>query len=146
VAQQDAVLVGAGDIASCDDVAGARATAKLIDNIRTVFAAGDWAHPDGSDEQFAKCYGPTRGRFKDRTRPAARNHEYPTFPALIRFRDHPHRGTAGHGNDPEFKPLWDALYSPGAEVVSDGHDHDYERFAPQDHQGNLILSVAYGNS
>src|SRR5215472_17996621 len=70
-AQQDAVLVGAADIASCDDLAGAQATAKLIDNIPgTVFAAGDLAYPDGSDEQFAKCYRPTWGRFKDRTRPA----------------------------------------------------------------------------
>jgi hypothetical protein len=76
-AQPDAVLVGAGDIASCDDLAGAQATAKLIDNIPgTVFAAGDLAYPDGSDEQFAKCYGPTWGRFKDRTRPAPGNHEY----------------------------------------------------------------------
>jgi hypothetical protein len=70
-AQQDAVLVGAGDIASCDDLAGAQATGKLIDSIPgTVFAAGDLAYPDGSDEDFAKCYGPTWGRFKDRTRPA----------------------------------------------------------------------------
>lgn len=52
-------LVGAGDIASCDDLAGAEATAKLIDSIPgTVFAAGDLAYPDGSDAQFAKCYGP----------------------------------------------------------------------------------------
>ena len=36
----DPVLVGAGDIASCDDLAGAEATAKLIDKIPgTVFAA-----------------------------------------------------------------------------------------------------------
>src|SRR5207302_6979762 len=41
----DPVLVGAGDIASCDDLAGAYATAKLIDKIpgATVFAAGDLA-------------------------------------------------------------------------------------------------------
>src|ERR1700678_3396700 len=65
--EKSAVLVGAGDIASCDDLAGAQATAKLIDNIPgTVFAAGDLAYPDGSDEQFAKCYTPTWGRFKDR--------------------------------------------------------------------------------
>jgi hypothetical protein len=62
------VLVGAGDIASCDDLKGAEATAKLLGNIPgTVFVAGDLAYPDGSDEQFAKCYGPTWGRFKDRT-------------------------------------------------------------------------------
>jgi hypothetical protein len=71
------VLVGAGDIASCDDLKGAEATAKLLDNIPgTVFAAGDLAYPDGSDEQFAKCYGPTWGRFKERTRPTPGNHEY----------------------------------------------------------------------
>src|SRR5215813_14821919 len=73
----DPVLVGAGDIASCDDLAGAEATAKLIDKIPgTVFAAGDLAYPDGSDKDFAKCYNPTWGRFKDRTRPAPGNHEY----------------------------------------------------------------------
>src|ERR1700736_3963003 len=73
----DPVLVGAGDIASCDDLAGAEATAKLIDKIPgTVFAAGDLAYPDGSAEDFANCYGPTWGRFKDRTRPSPGNHEY----------------------------------------------------------------------
>jgi len=71
----DPVLVGAGDIASCDDLAGAEATAKLIEKIPgTVFAVGDLAYPDGSDEQFANCYGPTWGRFKQRTRPAPGNH------------------------------------------------------------------------
>ena len=34
------------------------------------------SNPDGSDEQFQNCYGPTWGRFKDRTRPAPGNHEY----------------------------------------------------------------------
>src|SRR5438105_8545165 len=73
----DPVFVGAGDIASCDDLSGAEATAKLIDKIpATVFAVGDLAYPDGSDEQFANCYGPTWGRFKERTRPAPGNHEY----------------------------------------------------------------------
>jgi hypothetical protein len=32
--------------------------------------------------------------------------------------------------------IWDALYDLGAEVVLAGHDHDYERFAPQDGDGN----------
>jgi len=36
-----------------------------------------------------------------------------------------------HGNDPKMRPSWDALYSAGADVVVNGHDHDYERFAPQ---------------
>lgn len=195
----DPVLVGAGDIASCDDLAGAFATAKLIEDIPgTIFAAGDLAYPDGSDEQFAKCYGPTWGRFKDRTRPAPGNHEYHSdgasgyaryFGALAGdprtgyysydlgtwhiialnsecaavggcdrqspqgkwlkedLAQHPAGCTlaywhkplfssgAKHGNDPEMKPLWQALYTAGAEIVINGHDHAYERFALQDPQG-----------
>jgi hypothetical protein len=34
-----------------------------------------------------------------------------------------------HGNDPDVRPFWRALYLAGAEVVVNGHDHDYERFA-----------------
>jgi hypothetical protein len=40
-----------------------------------------------------------------------------------------------HGNDPSVGPFWDALYAAGAEVIVNGHDHDYERFAPQDPSG-----------
>jgi hypothetical protein len=193
--------VGAGDIASCDDLRGAEATAKLLDNIPgTVFAAGDLAYPDGSDEQFAKCYGPTWGRFKERTRPTPGNHEYHSDGAsgYVHYfgaaagdpkkgyysydlsdwhivvlnseceavggcgagsaqeqwlrqdlKNHPAKCTlaywhkplfssgAAHGNDAEVKPLWDALYSADAEIVIGGHDHDYERFAPQDPSGKL---------
>jgi CO dehydrogenase/acetyl-CoA synthase delta subunit len=32
-------------------------------------------------------------------------------------------------------PLWQILYSGGADVILSGHDHDYERFAPQDPNG-----------
>src|ERR1700676_1409562 len=72
-----AVLVGAGDIASCDDLKGAEATANLIDRVPgTVFAVGDLAYPDGSDEQFGNCNGPPWGRFKERARLAPGNHEY----------------------------------------------------------------------
>ena len=196
----DPVLVGAGDIASCDDLAGAQATAKLIDNIPgTVFAVGDLAYPNGSDEQFAKCYGPTWGRFKERTRPAPGNHEYngdggasgyvryfgaaagdpkkayysydlgawhivalnsecdyvegcdAASPQLQWLREDLGRNHAActlayfhkpffssgaaHGNDPTLKPLWQTLYDAGAEIVIGGHDHHYERFAPQDPEG-----------
>ena len=65
-----AVLVGAGDIADCSDLSGAEATAKLLDGIPgTVFTAGDNAYEGGTAEQFAKCYDPTWGRQKARTRP-----------------------------------------------------------------------------
>jgi hypothetical protein len=40
-----------------------------------------------------------------------------------------------HGNDPTVKPLFQALYDANADVVVGGHDHDYERFAPQDPEG-----------
>jgi hypothetical protein len=40
-----------------------------------------------------------------------------------------------HGNDLAMKPLWDALYAANADVVVNGHDHDYERFAPQNPDG-----------
>jgi Calcineurin-like phosphoesterase len=36
-----------------------------------------------------------------------------------------------HGNNAVVRPLWAALEAAGAEVVLNGHDHDYERFAPQ---------------
>ena len=198
-AQQDPVLVGAGDIASCDDLSGAEATAKLIDKIPgTVIAVGDLAYPDGTDEQFAKCYAPTWGRFKDRTRPAPGNHEYhsdgasgyvhywgdaagdpkkayysfdtgkwhvislnsecqqvggcgreseqgkwlqqdlarhPTACTLAYFHRPLFSSGLAHGKDPEVKPLWDILYQGGADVIISGHDHDYERFAPQDPEG-----------
>jgi hypothetical protein len=74
---QTFVLVGAGDIASCEEPEGARATAKLIEKIPgTVFATGDLAYESGSPDEFESCYGPTWGRFKDRTRPTLGNHEY----------------------------------------------------------------------
>src|SRR5262245_2203518 len=74
----DPVLVGAGDIAACGTDGAAR-TAALVEQIPgTVFTLGDNAYPSGSPEQFERCYGPTWGRFRDRTRPAAGNHEYGT--------------------------------------------------------------------
>jgi hypothetical protein len=197
----DPVLVGAGDVASCEDLAGAYATAKLIEKIPgTVFVAGDLAYPKGSDEDFAKCYEPTWGRFKDRTRPAPGNHEYnsagasgynryfgaaagdptkgyysyelgmwhilalnsecahvggceasspqgkwlkedlalhPTGCTLAYFHKPLFSSGGAHGNDSLMKPLWDLLYHAGAEIVINGHDHNYERFAPQDPDGKL---------
>jgi chitodextrinase len=37
-----------------------------------------------------------------------------------------------HGSDPTYGPLWSDLYAAGADVVLNGHEHNYERFAPQD--------------
>jgi acid phosphatase type 7 len=43
-----------------------------------------------------------------------------------------------HGNEPGYtKAIWNTLYEHRADVAVSGHDHDYERFAPQDTEGNL---------
>ena len=36
-----------------------------------------------------------------------------------------------HGNDLNVAPFWDALYEFNADVILNGHEHVYERFAPQ---------------
>ena len=195
---KEAVLIGAGDIADCIDLAGAEATAKLLDaNAGTVMALGDLAYPNGAPEEF-KCYDKTWGRVKDRTRPAVGNHEFHSMGASYYFQYfgaaagdpktgyysyelgtwhvvvlnseckevggceagspeekwlradlaahpagctltyfHKPRFSSGlnHGNDPEVGAFWQALYDANAELILNGHDHDYERFAPQDPNG-----------
>jgi hypothetical protein len=197
--EKEVVLIGAGDIADCSNLAGAEATAKLLEaNPGTVMALGDLAYPDGTDENF-KCYDKTWGRVKDRTRPAAGNHEFHSSGASYYFQYfgaaagdpktgyysydlgswhivvlnsecvevggcgmgspqekwlradlaahpsgctlayfHKPRFSSGltHGNDPEVGAFWQALYDANAELILNGHDHDFERFAPQDPNGN----------
>ncbi len=197
-ASADPILVGAGDIADCgldDDTA----TAKLIEGIpaAAVFTAGDNAYENGSADDFRNCYDPTWGVFKDRTRPAAGNHDWQTkdlagylgyfgtaaapdgkswysydlgtwhivvldsdcgsvggcgagsaqgrwltadlaaskAECTLAIWHHPRFSSGEHGNDTDVAPFWTALYDAGADVVINGHDHDYERFAPQDPNG-----------
>ena len=33
-------------------------------------------------------------------------------------------------------PVWRQLHAAGVDVIVAGHDHNYERFAPQDAEGN----------
>lgn len=40
-----------------------------------------------------------------------------------------------NGSDSRTREVWRLLYERGADVVLTAHDHDYERFAPQDHDG-----------
>ena len=202
-AERTFVLVGAGDIASCKNPEGARATAKLIEQIPgTVFAAGDLAYEKGSAEDFKNCYNPAWGKFKDRTRPALGNHEYvePTASAYFHYWgeqagpagkgyysyelgdwhvvvlntncDAKNLGGCGAGSPqetwlkedlakrpgacivayghhalfssgvfkkhavhPELKQLWKDLYAAHADLILAGHEHSYERFAPQDPEG-----------
>lgn len=190
----DPVLVGAGDIASCESE-GDEATAALLDGTEgTIFTTGDNAYPGGTFEQFTNCYDPTWGRFKDRTFPSPGNHDYGTAGAEEYFRyfgtaagspgqgyysyqlgtwhiivlnsnlpvasgseqeqwlradlaAHPAACTLAywhhplfssgslHGGDRNMRPIWQALYEHGADVVLNGHEHNYERFEPQDPDG-----------
>lgn len=43
----------------------------------------------------------------------------------------PRFSSGQHGDDPLYSAFWNDLYQAGAEIVLNGHDHDYERFAPQ---------------
>ena len=43
--------------------------------------------------------------------------------------------SGAHGNHRKMLDIWQLLYESGVEVVVNGHDHLYERFAPQDHKG-----------
>jgi hypothetical protein len=40
-----------------------------------------------------------------------------------------------HGGSAAVRPLWAVLEAAGAEIVLNGHDHDYERFVPQTADG-----------
>ncbi len=189
----DPVLVGAGDIATCDSAAD-EATAALLDSIAgTIYTTGDNAYPLGTDADFRDCYAPAWGRLKARTLPSAGNHEYYTdagrpyydyFGAAAGPRDqgyysydlgawhvvvlnsnipidsasdqiqwlradlasnptqctvaywhHPLFNSGNHGNHPYMRDAWHVLYEFGVDVVINGHDHNYERFASQDPDG-----------
>ena len=47
----------------------------------------------------------------------------------------PRFSSGNHGSDPKYDAFWKALSAAGAEVVLNGHDHDYERFAPMTPSG-----------
>ncbi|HZS00422.1 MAG TPA: metallophosphoesterase [Chloroflexota bacterium] len=192
----DPVLVGAGDIAACGE--GSEATAALLDRIPgTVVTLGDNAYGSGTAEEYARCYEPTWGRHKARTRPAPGNHDYMTASAApyfayfgeragaprqsyysydlgawhivalnsncdevggceagspqerwlrvdlaahpaactLAYWHHPRFSSGEHGNNRAVQPFWQALYDAGADVALAGHEHFYERFAPQDPAG-----------
>lgn len=199
----------AGDIARCPgapawsgaaDTAATVAAGLAADPAAIVLTVGDHTYPRGTAAEFADCYAPTWGRFKDRTWPSPGNHEYTTpgaapyfayfgaraahgwysvdagawhlvsldsnpgpdhrpaaraaryaaqlawlradlaaHPArcTLAFWHHPLYSSGGHGSVAAMREVWQVLQDAGAELVLSGHDHDYERFAPQDAQGHL---------
>ena len=204
----DQVLVGAGDIASCNKTLD-EAAASLLEGINgTVATLGDNAYGSGTALEFSNCYGPSWGRLslKPRTMPSVGNHEYYTAGAsgyfgyfgdaasptesgcrvnckgyysydlgswhvvvlnsncaevgcgagspqeqwlkadlkahsdqacTLAYWHHPRFSSSGMGNNSAVEPFWKALYEAGAEVVLNGHAHNYERFAPQTPEGQL---------
>lgn len=53
----------------------------------------------------------------------------------LAYWHHPRFSSGPHGSDAAYDAFWRALYGSGADVVLAGHDHDFERFAPQNPQG-----------
>jgi uncharacterized protein YjdB len=190
----DPVLVGAGDIASCDSD-GDEATALLLDKISgTVFTLGDNVYNDGFLWEFMDCYEPSWGRHKARTKPSNGNHETYGTSDMAGYFDYfgPVAGERGkayysynigawhvvvinnmidvaatsqqatwlkadlaanptkctlaywhyplftsgeRGGHPKMRAIWQILYDAGVDLILNGHDHHYERFAPQDPNG-----------
>jgi hypothetical protein len=49
----------------------------------------------------------------------------------IAYWHHPRFSSGSHGSSTSPQPLWQALYDFDADVIISGHDHNYQRFAPQ---------------
>ena len=59
----------------------------------------------------------------------------PTKCTLAYFHHPLFTSGSGHGNSTKMRATWEALYEADADVVVNGHEHVYERFAPQDPGG-----------
>jgi hypothetical protein len=58
----------------------------------------------------------------------------------LAYWHHPRYSSGMHGSDPTYEAFWEALHEAGADVVLVGHDHGYERFAPQAPRGTLDVA------
>ncbi len=59
---------------------------------------------------------------------------HPTMCTLA-YWHHPRFSSGEHGSNTSYDAFWRDLYAAGAEIVLNGHDHDYERFAQQNPSG-----------
>ena len=59
---------------------------------------------------------------------------HPTMCTLA-YWHHPRFSGGEHGSSTSYDAFWKDLYAASAEIVLSGHDHDYERFAPQNPSG-----------
>jgi Calcineurin-like phosphoesterase len=53
----------------------------------------------------------------------------------LAYWHHPLFSSGAHGSNPRMRAIWQALYDHGTDVVLSGHDHNYQRFAPQTADG-----------
>ncbi|TCO53118.1 discoidin domain-containing protein [Actinocrispum wychmicini] len=51
------------------------------------------------------------------------------------YYHHPRFSSGDHGDNPDAVALWQVLVDNKADLVLNGHDHDYERFVPQNVDG-----------
>lgn len=56
-------------------------------------------------------------------------------PCTLAFMHAPRFSSGPHGNRPDLDPLYRTLHEDGVSIVAAGHEHWYERFAPQSADG-----------
>jgi 3',5'-cyclic AMP phosphodiesterase CpdA len=96
------------------------------------FAVGDW-HLVALDSNCREVGGCGPGSPQHRWLLA----DLAAHPAgcTLAFWHHPLASSGLHGGRAEVAPLWEAVDRAGVDLVLSGHDHVYERFAPQDAGG-----------
>ncbi|MGH2637199.1 MAG: metallophosphoesterase [Actinomycetota bacterium] len=81
--------------------------------------------------------GPGNRMFKWLTRDLAR-HPDAEYPCTLAYWHHPRFSfSSGSGPTTAVQPLWDLLHAAAADVVLNGHSHNYQRWRPQDPSGAL---------
>ncbi len=59
---------------------------------------------------------------------------------ILAYWHHPRFSSGEHGNNTSVGAFWTLLYNARADVILNGHDHDYERFALQTPSGSASTS------
>ncbi|MEK7216341.1 MAG: metallophosphoesterase, partial [Chloroflexota bacterium] len=62
-----------------------------------------------------------------------------TAPCTLAYWHHPRFSSGSHGNNLFMGDMWTKLYDANADLILSGHDHQYERFGPQDPNTNADL-------
>lgn len=165
--------------------------ARLLANLSgNILLAGDLAYPNGTLDEFRRCFDPDFGRFGLRLKAAPGNHDYATPGAdgyftyfgeragpdrrgyhafraaswkvlmlnslapigrgsaqfewvrqqlqqdptrcALAVVHHAFDSSGPNGPNAWLRDIWELMYSLGADVVVNGHDHLYERLAPKD--------------